>query len=104
MANVKDFVVVGKLPFDFGDMDCPIESQQLARMLGVTLRPTINVKLEWNQTPDMVPNKHGGWTAIYGFCLRGREALRWEWFAELERLVKAVGGSVDSKKIVDVEA
>lgn len=96
MANIKQVDIRGRLPFDCaGNEDL---SPFLAQMSG----PCVGVRITWGDH-RMVPNEHGGQTAVYDFHVHGQEAVRWEWIDCLKEAVVAAGGAVTHDGTYDWE-
>lgn len=103
MANVKRIRIEGWLPFDAGQVDHEAEANELLRMLGQMILPSMGTRLKWGEE-KFVPNKHGGRTAMYYFALTGVEAMSWDYLDRFKNLVIAVGGRIDSDDTMDMEA
>lgn len=98
MSNVKNVRIAGTIPFDLGD------NPELIAMVGLINKPTSGLRLTYSEHDvSLVPNSHGGRTAMYGFRLTGAEAISFKALDEFCRLVKGLGGTIDLKTIVDLE-
>ncbi len=70
MSNVKDVGIKGCLPFDCA------QNEAMCKILGQLDSPTIGLRITWSSNPiDHVSNEHGGKTAVYGFMIKGQEAV-----------------------------
>lgn len=98
MSNVKAINIEGQLPFDCAGHEA------LMPYLALLSGPTLGVRIQWSDGPIvMQPNKHGGETAIYGFSLRGEEALAWGWIDGFKAAVVQAGGSIHGDVTRDIE-
>ena len=98
MSNIKDVRITGTIPFDLGD------NPELIAMVGLINKPTSGLRLTYSEHEvSLVPNSHGGRTAMYGFRLTGMEAISFKALDEFCRLVQVLDGTIDLKSIVDRE-
>lgn len=96
MANVKEIVIFGKVPFD-----CD-QHEEMCKVLGQLNAPSTGLRISYGRT-SLVPNEHGGKTTMYEFSIEGREAVSMPY---VDRVLKAVvdcGGTVEGASVVDVE-
>ena len=96
MSNVKDVFITGTIPFDLGD------NPELIAMVGLINKPTSGLRLTYSEHEVLlVPNSHGGRTAMYSFKLKGVEAISYKALDNFCRLVKGVGGAIGAKTNID---
>lgn len=98
MANVKNITIQGRLPFDCATND------DMCKILGQLNSPTLGIRIHWSgDALEHVPNGHGGKTAMYGFMIRGMEAVSYPFLDHLIKTIKTAGGTVTVAKASDME-
>ena len=97
MANVKEVVITGYIPFDAGG------NVNLINFLGQMNLPTYGLRIIYDGDGKYVDNAFGGRTFFAHFIVRGREAVRVEWLERFVYLVEEVKGKIIIGKAKDVE-
>jgi len=103
MANVKEISIDAVLPFDYLSS---LSDKEAATVAGWLLAPAVGLTYKWEDLGlDPEVNEHGGHTTLYRLRIRGHEAVRFEAFDYLIKVLKAVKGArIERAKCIDVEA
>ena len=99
MANVKQVMIIGRVPF------CLAENEEVCLKLGQINTPGNGLKISYS--PDVVewkPNKRGGDTAIYEFTFFGQEAVSIPWLQNFIDAFKEAGATIENAQVYDIEA
>lgn len=96
MANVKEVLITGELPFNIA------EDLNVRNWLGILNQPCYGLRIQYG-SERYIPNDHGGKTATYQFVISGREAV-WvkPWMDFVDSLKKA-GATITEAKMADIE-
>lgn len=97
MSNIKSVLISGSIPFNYYNHD------GLAKRFAVIQAPSIGLRVDFG-TETLVPNAHGGKTAMYEFWISGEEALNERWIEGLAIDLKAAGAVVTRFVVCDIEA
>lgn len=89
MANVKKVRIVGTIPFDGGG------DAELLAQIGRMAFPVFGFKIDIARREEMVPNDHGGQTAVHKFWVEGEEAVSFSWLRGFCLRVLKAGGTLD---------
>ena len=100
MSNVKAVEITGVIPFCWMD---EMNKEDAATLGHTFLSPTIGIHLSFGREVGMVPNDHGGKTAMYEFTVVGTEAISYSFFDKLVEIFKKYG-EVKHTSIIDLEA
>lgn len=99
MSNVKSVDLEAKVEFCWMD---EMEDEDAAFLAKTFFTPSIGLKVSFKRD-GMVPNEHGGRTAMYQVLVTGSEALSWGYLDKLEGIFKKYGKNV-TMNVLDLEA
>ena len=98
MANTKNIVVNGKIPFN-----CD-QHFNMQLYLGMMNGPCFGLKITYGRNPSYVRNNHGGETAMYDYQITGQEAVSGPWIEGLLQAIIDCGGSALYVGVQDIDA
>lgn len=104
MSTVKKVQICGTMTFDAspvagGDAK---DSMKVLMFLGQMALPSYGLKIEFQSKPKMVPNTHGGKTAMYEYEINGEEAIALSALEAVVHDLKKVG-TVSRAMALDIE-
>jgi hypothetical protein len=97
MSNIKEIEITGEIPFN------ATEHHDACKFLGQLNGPTIGLRIEYTGTAKARPNRYGGQTAYYNFCISGQEAVAHGWLKNLMQALVNCGASITSARSRDIE-
>jgi hypothetical protein len=97
MANIKKIEIVGEIPFNAA------EHHDMCKFLGQLNTPTIGIHIKYTSPAASRPNKFGGRTAYYKFCISGSEAVSHGWIDKLMIALVNCGSDIHSASARDIE-
>lgn len=97
MANVKEIVVFGKLPFNCND------HFEMKAILGDLNAPSIGLRINYGKQSKGPKNEHGGNTTFYEFSIEGQEAVAGAYIDRMLQAIVDCGGVIDGASVVDIE-
>ena len=98
MANVKQVLISGVMPFNITDHD------ESTKWLGYLNAPSVGIRIEYGSS-RYVPNPDGGngQTAMYDFLISGEEAMTFDAFRDMTHDLTQGGAVIDRISILDIE-
>jgi hypothetical protein len=97
MANVKEVVIRGEIPFHCGEQD-----KKMIKLLGQLNMPSFGLRISYGGT-RYVPNEYpGGKTCLYTYTIEGREAVTVGWLVDAVDTLRRIG-TTRSAEFRDVE-
>jgi len=96
MANVKEVVIFGKIPFNCDEND------EMCRILGKLNAPSQGLKISYGSV-TLIPNEHGGQTTMYEYSIEGQEAVSMSYIDRIKAAIRGCGGAVHGGSVFDVE-
>lgn len=97
MANVKEIVIFGKIPFNCN------EHAEMNAILGDLNAPTIGLRINYGKQSLGPPNDHGGRTTFYEYSIEGQEAVSHPYIERMLQAIVDCGGTVEGASVVDIE-
>ncbi len=89
MANVKNVMISGWMPFDGGD------NEDLLKFLGFVNLPATGIKIQYPGGHKWLDGDNGGRLSMYYFVIEGRESLAYAYFERLAEIFEAAGVETD---------
>lgn len=97
MSNIKQVKIIGEIPFN------ATEHHDICKFLGQLNGPTIGLRMQYLGSAKPRPNRHGGKTSYYNFCISGQEAVAEGWLKNLVQALVNCGASIVEACYRDVE-
>lgn len=98
MANIKRIYLKGQIPFDL-----PWNSTHMVTKFFAYLNsPMSGLHIEYGKE-KLVPNRFGGKTAMFDFCISGEEAVSWTFLNLVIKEMKEAGTIFKRCSIIDME-
>lgn len=97
MSNIKEIEITGELPFN------ATEHHDACKFLGQLNGPTIGLSITYVGNAKPRPNRYGGQTSYYNFCISGQEAVADGWIKNLMQALVNCGASITTARSRDVE-
>jgi hypothetical protein len=100
VSNVKRVSITGKVPYS-----CT-EHEGMRGFLAAMNAPCFGLRIKYPPFPPTMvgPNEHGGMTAHYNYRIEGDEAVSWKYVDALRAAIVGCGGSIQTDRVVDLEA
>ncbi len=98
MSNIKEVKINGMLPFNF------YENDRICRYVAFMNSPTVGLSMTWNKNDrKVIDGEKERKTILYGFEIKGREAISWEYLSDIISDFEKIGGIIDSAMARDFE-